>query len=119
MAVVHKNGREAVTHYRVLKHFPKGDDPRLFISMVECKLATGRTHQIRVHLHHLGHPLLGDKVYGHVPKGAKKIWQDEVIHFPRQALHAQALQFIHPRSGEKMSFEAPLSVDMEKLIELF
>ena len=94
-------GRHAVTHYRVLKslHGPT--------SLLECRLETGRTHQIRVHLTHRGHPLIGDRLYG----GAK------APPFPRQALHAYKLAFIHPDSGRKMRFEIALPEDMQALID--
>jgi 23S rRNA pseudouridine1911/1915/1917 synthase len=94
MMIAQSRGRAAKTEYRVLR---SGDNA----SLVECRLHSGRTHQIRVHLHHLGHPVLGDKVYA--PKLAKN--------FPRQMLHAWKLGFQHPRSGEWKSFEAPLSDD--------
>ncbi|HWL52895.1 MAG TPA: RluA family pseudouridine synthase [Chthoniobacteraceae bacterium] len=91
-------GREARTAYRVLKELgkPKGASQP---TLVECTLHTGRTHQIRVHLKHLGHPLLGDTVYGRRE------------HYPRQMLHAWKLGFTHPRSGERLQFEAPLPDD--------
>ena len=93
MAVVPaEKGREAVTHYRVLA---SGDG----LSLVECQPRTGRTHQIRVHLKHLGHPLAGDPVYGRRGK------------FGRHMLHAWKLAFTHPRGGERMQFVAPVPVD--------
>ena len=76
------------------------------MSLVECTLHSGRTHQIRVHLHHLGHPVLGDKLYA--PKLAKD--------FPRQMLHAWRLGFTHPRSGEWRDFEAPLPTDFSRRV---
>src|SRR3954470_651029 len=104
-------GREAKTEYRVLKSTPiasklssKTDDclkQSSAATLVECKLHSGRTHQIRVHLHHLGHPVLGDKVYG--AKHAKN--------FPRQMLHAWKLGFQHPRTGGWKTFEAPAPPD--------
>ncbi len=94
-------GRPAVTHYRVLKSF---GGPT---SLLECRLETGRTHQIRVHLTHKGHPLIGDRLYG----GAK------TPPFPRQALHAYKLAFLHPDSGETMRFEVALPADMQALID--
>lgn len=100
MSVAPTRGRAAKTEYRVLR-FGHG------ISMIECRLQSGRTHQIRVHLHHLGHPVLGDKVYA--PKLAKD--------FPRQMLHAWKLGFRHPRDHEWKSFEAPLSNDFEQALE--
>ena len=92
-------GRSALTEYRVVR---SGNE----MSLVECTLHSGRTHQIRVHLHHLGHPLLGDKVYA--PKHAKA--------FPRQMLHAWKLGFSHPRSGAWHEFEAPLPHDFEAVL---
>jgi 23S rRNA pseudouridine1911/1915/1917 synthase len=94
MMIARSRGRSAKTEYRVVR---LGDNA----SLVECRLHSGRTHQIRVHLHHLGHPVLGDKVYA--PKLAKN--------FPRQMLHAWRLGFQHPRGGEWRIFEAPLPHD--------
>jgi 23S rRNA pseudouridine1911/1915/1917 synthase len=94
MSVTSERGRAARTEYRVLRSSEQA-------SLVECKLHSGRTHQIRVHLHHLGHPVLGDKVYA--PKLTGKI--------PRQMLHAWKLGFRHPRTGEWRTFEAPLPND--------
>lgn len=94
MSVDSKRGRAARTEYRVVR---SGDK----ISLVECRLHSGRTHQIRVHLHHLGHPVLGDKIYG--PKLAKG--------HPRQMLHAWKLGFRHPRTDEWKTFEAPMPDD--------
>ncbi len=94
MSIARRQGRSAKTEYRVIR---SGDE----ISLVECILHSGRTHQIRVHLHHLGHPVLGDKLYGGKRAGD----------YPRQMLHAWKLAFRHPRSGEEMSFEAPVPRD--------
>ena len=94
MTVSEDRGRTARTAYRVVKS-------QNGISLVECVLHSGRTHQIRVHLHHLGHPVLGDKVYGR--KGAGE--------FPRQMLHAWKLGFTHPRSEKRLTFEAPVPAD--------
>lgn len=101
MAVIAK-GRSALTHYRVLKDFG-------IASLVECRLATGRTHQIRVHMAHIKHPVVGDQVYGRgrTAKGAK-----DLQGFPRQALHAVKLQFIHPRTGKPMAFKSAMPKDM-------
>jgi 23S rRNA pseudouridine1911/1915/1917 synthase len=99
MSVTSERGRAARTEYGVLRSSEQA-------SLVECKLHSGRTHQIRVHLHHLGHPVLGDKVY--VSKLAGK--------FPRQMLHAWKLGFHHPRTGEWKAFEAPLPNDFAKAI---
>ena len=92
-------GRSAMTEYRVLRGSKE-------MSLVECALHSGRTHQIRVHLHHLGHPVIGDKLYA--PKLAKA--------FPRQMLHAWRLGFTHPRSGEWRDFEAPLPADFKAIL---
>ena len=73
MAAVTRNGRDAVTHYKVLQKIPLGGDGKLTISLIECTLATGRTHQIRIHMRHIGCPIIGDSMYGHWPKGDKKI----------------------------------------------
>ena len=91
MAVTFKGGREAVTHFKVLKRY--GD-----YTWVECKLETGRTHQIRVHMAHIGHPLLGDGLYAH-PQ-ALAAW-------PRLCLHASMLSLTHPQTGERLRFECP------------
>jgi len=101
MSVASARGRPAKTDYRVVC---SGDQA----SLVECRLYSGRTHQIRVHLHHLGHPVLGDKVYAaHLAKN-----------FPRHMLHAWKLGFRHPRSGESKSFEAPLPDDFTAAMKM-
>lgn len=101
MAVTEKHSRHAVTHYRVLERMEK-------FTLIEAQLETGRTHQIRVHMAYIGHPLLGDPVYG--PK-------KQPIHLEGQALHAKVLGFQHPRTGEYMEFEAPLPPYFEALLE--
>ena len=92
-------------------------------ALVECRLETGRTHQIRVHMAHLGHPLIGDKEYGaHFNTKANVLAEparSAVKAFPRQALHAAVLGFEHPVTGEEMRFEAPLPPDISGLIEAF
>lgn len=105
MSIARRQGRSAKTEYRVLSEGRASarHDP---ISLVECILHSGRTHQIRVHLHHLGHPVLGDKLYGGKRAGD----------FPRQMLHAWKLAFRHPRSGAEMSFEAPVPPDFAKVM---
>lgn len=100
MAIHVKNGKPAVTHYRVLERFGNA-------TYVECRLETGRTHQIRVHMTSIGHPLLGDEVYG---SGKNP------FHLQGQTLHAQVLGFIHPRSKEYMEFCAPLPEYFEQLL---
>lgn len=102
MAINHKNGKEAVTHYQVLERFGK-------FTYIECQLETGRTHQIRVHMSSLGHPLLGDDVYG----PAKCPYP----HLQGQTLHAQVLGFLHPTTKEYVEFSAPLPEYFEELLE--
>ncbi|KXU30762.1 pseudouridine synthase [Sphingobium sp. 22B] len=106
---VHREGRgkHAVTHYRTMERLRGA-------AMVECRLETGRTHQVRVHMAHLGHPLIGDPVYGKERKGFKSIL--ETLGFERQALHAKRLGFIHPLTGEALSFDSKLPVDMQELL---
>ena len=97
MSIARRQGRSAITEYRVLR---SGGD----VSLVECTLHTGRTHQIRVHLHHLGHPVLGDKLYGGKRAGD----------YSRQMLHAWKLSFRHPRTDERLCFTAPIPADFAK-----
>ncbi len=115
-AVVKNAGRHAVTRARRLEVF--GTPPT--ISLLECWLETGRTHQIRVHMAYAGHSLVGDPVYGGKRKLAKTSLsdtaQEAVLSFPRQALHAASLGFSHPVSGEMLRFEAPLPPDMADLL---
>jgi 23S rRNA pseudouridine1911/1915/1917 synthase len=101
MAVTHR-GKPARTAYRVLERFGRA-------ALVECRLETGRTHQIRVHFQHIRHPLVGDTVYR---RGTR-----HGIAFPRQALHAAELSLKHPRTGEVLSWKAPLPKDMKRLLE--
>ncbi len=102
MAVVDRSGKEAITHYRVLKHFQN-------TTYIECILETGRTHQIRVHMAHLGHPLLGDQVYGAKSNPYK---------LNGQTLHAGILGFIHPSTGTYVETKAPLPEYFEKLLKI-
>lgn len=115
-AVVWSNGRHAVTRARVVEAY--GTPPA--VALVDCWLETGRTHQIRVHMAHAGHALVGDPVYGGRRKlGEKAVGAaaaEAVRAFPRQALHAATLGFVHPITGEAMRFEAPLPDDMAGLI---
>ncbi|WP_336959052.1 RluA family pseudouridine synthase [Sphingobium aquiterrae] len=99
-------GKHAVTHYTVTH-------PLRDAAMVECRLETGRTHQVRVHMAHIGHPLIGDPVYGKTQKGFKSIL--ETLGFKRQALHARTLGFIHPVYDESLTFESPIPADMQEL----
>lgn len=118
MAILRNQGKEAITHYDVIKTYHTGSVHPQFISEVHCNLDTGRTHQIRVHLSHLGHPIIGDQTYGNQPKGAKKYWPDEIISLQRQALHAFALEFIHPRTKELCQFYCDLPKDLQKIKEV-
>lgn len=116
-AVMWSGGRHAVTRARVLQSF--GTPAQL--ALVECWLETGRTHQIRVHMTHAGHALVGDPVYGGgrrklSPKALPEDAIDACARFPRQALHAATLGFIHPVSGEAMEFAAPLPQDFAALL---
>ena len=102
MAVNHTHGKEAVTHYEVIKNLGNK------YALIECTLETGRTHQIRVHMSSIGHPLVGDDIYG--PSSSK-------FKLEGQALHARVLGFIHPTTGEYMEFEAPIPDYFTELIE--
>jgi 23S rRNA pseudouridine1911/1915/1917 synthase len=111
MAVV-ASGRPAVSHYRILERFPG-------ISYIEVSLETGRTHQIRVHMAHIGHPLVGDPVYGRSTRrrrGMTDARHDLLRAFPRQALHAVRIELKHPGSGEAVAFDAALPADFERLL---
>jgi len=112
MAVV-SSGKPAVTHYRLIERFAAH-------THVRCKLESGRTHQIRVHMTHVRHPLVGDPVYGgrlRLPKGTTEELRDVLAAFHRQALHARQLTLEHPGTGEILSWEVPLPEDMVHLIE--
>ncbi|KAE9529436.1 23S rRNA pseudouridine(1911/1915/1917) synthase RluD [Testudinibacter aquarius] len=110
---VHPMGKPAVTHYRIMERFRNYTRLRL-------RLETGRTHQIRVHMAHIAHPLLGDQVYGgrpRPPKGASEEFLTVLRHFQRQALHAVMLRLEHPISGEVMEWHAPLPEDFVELVD--
>jgi 23S rRNA pseudouridine1911/1915/1917 synthase len=117
------DARRAVTHYAVLERFGEGQDEFARVALVECRLETGRTHQIRVHMAHIGHPVIGDPDYGAAFRSkANRLpepLRTQVAAFPRQALHARLLTFRHPVSGELMRFTAPLPADMEELVAGF
>jgi 23S rRNA pseudouridine1911/1915/1917 synthase len=113
MAVV-PTGKEAITHYRVLKKYRAHTHIRL-------KLETGRTHQIRVHMSHINYPLVGDPLYGgrfKMPKGMSLEMQNTLKGFSRQALHAKKLELFHPVNGDLMSWEVPLPEDMQHLLDI-
>ena len=107
-------GKPAVTHYRLLEHFRAH-------SRIRAKLETGRTHQIRVHMSHIGFPLLGDPVYGgrlRIPNGCGEVLRDELRGFRRQALHARRLRLIHPADGREQEYSAPFPDDYRQLLEV-
>ncbi|GGB32984.1 pseudouridine synthase [Roseibium aquae] len=122
IAVVKTSGRHAVTHWQVKERFGPAQDPSV-AALVECRLETGRTHQIRVHMAHIGHPLIGDQDYGtgfktkanRLPPHLK----DRVERFSRQALHAGLLAFAHPVTGETLRFESPYPSDFNDLLSGF
>ena len=111
-----ESGKHAVTHYKLLEELG-------YVSLVQCQLETGRTHQIRVHMKYIGHPLFNDDTYG----GDKVLWGTTFSKYkqfvancfkilPRQALHAKTLGFVHPTTGEEMLFESELAQDMQDAI---
>ncbi|MEM9181493.1 MAG: RluA family pseudouridine synthase, partial [Pseudomonadota bacterium] len=113
-AVVWSGGRHAVTRVRVMRRLGKDGAT----AMVACRLETGRTHQIRVHMHYIGHGLIGDPVYGGKRRlSDKAAGATEAMAFPRQALHAATLGFRHPNTGTELSFEVPLPHDMSVLLD--
>ncbi|MBX9455143.1 MAG: RluA family pseudouridine synthase [Rhizobium sp.] len=115
------DARHAVTHYEVIERFHERPDATAVAARIICRLETGRTHQIRVHMAHIGHPLIGDPEYGAafrtkvnlLPDAARKV----VGRYRRQALHAYLLQIEHPRSGEVMRFESDLPADLVELVD--
>jgi len=118
MAVSKEKGKIAITNYKTLKIFQNSDLPKM--SLVECKLDTGRTHQIRVHMNFKGNPIVGDKSYGKSKKKFKKInpvIEKKINSFNRQALHAKSLGFFHPSSKKEIFFEAKRPKDFEELIK--
>lgn len=111
---VKTTGKAAVTHYRILKRYPAH-------TLLRLRLETGRTHQIRVHMAHIHHPVVGDPVYGgrrRLPKGASVELREALRTFPRQALHASDLSLVHPDSGRPAQWTAPLPADMRTLLAL-
>lgn len=115
MVTDYPNGKVAITHYTSIRSFG-------YISMVECKLETGRTHQIRVHMSHLGHSVVGDQTYGHNTRKIMQYYSGEkgevLKDFKRQALHSTKLEFNHPITKKLMTFEAPLPEDIQKIIDV-
>jgi 23S rRNA pseudouridine1911/1915/1917 synthase len=126
MAIVAKGGREAVTHFQVIatfgrRHGTRGSEP--VASLLECRLETGRTHQVRVHLSSIGTPLIGDPIYGqgfntkmlNLPEPLRS----KLASFKRQALHAAGLAFVHPITGTLLKFNSPLPEDFANVVEAF
>ena len=109
MAVVH-TGKPAITHWRAIEQFTAH-------TLIECRLETGRTHQIRVHMAHIGHPLAADPVYGGRPRLTSPEMMLALEDFNRQALHARKLSLIHPESGKTMTWKAPIPEDMIQLLQ--
>ena len=118
MTVKRDKGKSAITNYKTIKIFQNSDLPK--ISLLECKLETGRTHQIRVHMSFKGNPVLGDKSYGKNKKKFKSINKEFEINlnnFNRQALHAKLLGFVHPKTGKEINFEAERPVDFNNMVK--
>ncbi len=110
---VREDGRDAVTHFRLRERFRAH-------TALECRLETGRTHQIRVHMAHLKHPIVGDPLYGgplRLPRGASEALVEALRGFRRQALHAETLEFRHPASGEPLRVSAPVPADLAALMD--
>jgi len=111
-----EHGKEAITHYKVLERFG-------YVTLVQCVLETGRTHQIRVHMQHIGHPLFNDDTYGgdKIVKGTvfskyRQFVDNCFAACPRQALHAKTIGFVHPGTGQEMLFESELPEDISAVI---
>ena len=121
MAVLPGKGREAVTHWRVVKTFGRGKEP--VASLIACTLETGRTHQVRVHLAHIGYPLIGDPLYGQGFKSKLRKLPEplrgKLAALSRQALHAEHLAFVHPVSGTLLKFNSPLPADLAEIVAAF
>lgn len=122
MTVTRRNGRDAITHYLLQKNFGSS------AALIQCRLETGRTHQIRVHMAYIKHPLVGDPVYGAQKTAAASLLKkggyegaakDAILAFPRQALHAAQIAFIHPSTGEELQFSSPLPEDLTQLLNHF
>ena len=107
-------GRHAITHWRVLERM---DGPYGKFTLLEVHIETGRTHQIRVHMQAIGHPVVGDTLYGAPARIANTLARDEVIALERNFLHAAELEFAHPRTGETLALEAPLPEELQDVLE--
>jgi len=118
MAVRKEKGKKAITNYKTLEIFQNLNLPK--VSLIECRLETGRTHQIRVHMNFKGNPIVGDKSYGKSKRKFKKInanIEKKINNFNRQALHAKSLGFVHPKTGKEIFFEAERPKDFDTLIK--
>lgn len=117
MTVVSHGGKHAVTHYRTLESYQQAG--RAVASHIECQLETGRTHQVRVHMLHIGHPLVGDPLYARtsLPSFVKGDARTALAAFTRQALHAKTLGFLHPITGEAFKFDSELPYDISRLLD--
>ncbi len=115
---VTSKGRHAITHWHTLRSFPP------FATLLECRLETGRTHQIRVHMAHIGRPIIGDPLYGRAPRAGQmpdvtaRTCLAQLRSFGRQALHATHLGFAHPVTGEALGFSSQLPDDIQTLIQI-
>ena len=110
---VRDDGKDAITHFRLRERFRAH-------TLLECRLETGRTHQIRVHMAHLKHPIVGDPLYGgplKLPRGAAPETIEALRGFKRQALHAETLEFVHPATGEPVRCTAPVPADLRALVD--
>jgi len=121
MAINPRNGKQAKTFYKVVNRYDEA------LSLVECHLDSGRTHQIRVHMEAIKHYIIGDRLYGPQPNAVESVLKkigyeaediQAVLAFPRQALHAVKIKFIHPVSGDEMAFEVPLADDFQRLVDI-
>lgn len=123
MAVVARGGRAAATNYRVLETFGADAKGRGALALVECSLESGRTHQIRVHMSHLGHPVVGDPSYGKPPAATMKALplavRQAVTNLSRQFLHAAALEFVHPRTGKARRFVSRLPLELGAIVSIY
>jgi len=111
---VRRGGKPAVTHYRIERRFPAH-------TLLRCRLETGRTHQIRVHMAHIRHPIVGDPLYGgrlRLPPGADEAVTEALRGFRRQALHAERLILRHPQTGETLSWQVPPPEDLQALLDV-
>ena len=115
MQIVKNSGKNAITNYKVIKSYFNN-----LLAMVECKLDTGRTHQIRVHMNEIGHPLIGDQLYNNKRRYLGSLGQEMqqlIDNFPRQFLHSYKIAFFHPRTKELMEFESKLPADLQDLLD--